>query len=691
MPYNVYFRPHTNKDIDWGLTQLKCNINKYGKNINIVNNITLADIQIVQIYELSDIVYIENGNILLYFYFKPCIEEINYLNDLIQINNNITIASVFDSFSSFNGTYTKLLWGVDIPKLHTEENISSIRIAKHTSIDTFNPKNKDIILDNYKNLSEITYNDKYHYIICESSWIDTFNFSIINCLNKGSIPIINDSCIDYRQLYITLETFNDSIDSSNVNLTIPSYLKWGNIIPLYESLFDQSFIQTNSIKDDYLFLPLLDVINSEQLQCSSFEECLSKCKDDWNCITSDNILKVACPWNIIKCYNNISEGIYVKKNKYTDVNLPNYRNDYHIYPYLNYEKYDINSKNINSKNIVGYTSNKKFKMAIATPDTWNYSSDNCIYLKKIKYKYPLSLVTYVDSPDDLLLLIKNINIIVKELSIPIEIFYRSDILDMSDIIENETIIIYDISKDILDEHLSDNSNNYEKLLSIYLSKAKTIIFFQPTVLFFETININNIIDNNETCILFERFKKDTKYEDSIKNLKKNVSSWSKIVSNLITTSYQITTDDCFIFNRETNLINLLIALGVVYDGINISLSDIIQISMLSTNSRYTVISQYNNFISLGLPVNQFFIGFNGIKSKILSFIKIPIWVRESMFTHIVDSVNYKHCFYESRLDSVITDSNKSKEINNSEICDLDNLSDNMVYYKYINDFLSIDI
>ena len=128
MTYNVYFRPHINKDIQSEIIQLKYNINKYSKSINIVDSIALANIQIVQIYELSDVEYVENGNILLYFYFKPCIEEVDYLNDLILINKNISVASVFDSFSSFNGNYTKILWGVDIPKLHIkEENISSFR------------------------------------------------------------------------------------------------------------------------------------------------------------------------------------------------------------------------------------------------------------------------------------------------------------------------------------------------------------------------------------------------------------------------------------------------------------------------------------------------------------------------------------------------------------------------------------
>ena len=84
MSISIYFRSHTNKYIENIINDLKYHLEKNSDKIKIIENVISSDIQIVQIYEMNDLIYIENGNIILYFHFKPIESEIVYLNDIFK-------------------------------------------------------------------------------------------------------------------------------------------------------------------------------------------------------------------------------------------------------------------------------------------------------------------------------------------------------------------------------------------------------------------------------------------------------------------------------------------------------------------------------------------------------------------------------------------------------------------------------
>ena len=99
------------------------------------------------------------------------------------------------------------------------------------------------------------------------------------------------------------------------------------------------------------------------------------------------------------------------------IGVPKYDNiNYDVYPCLTFDKYDSNkSKNIYSKHIIGITNQKIHKLAISPPNLWKYSSNNSIYIKKQTFINNLAFITYIDSPDEIPFLEKNIKLLINYL------------------------------------------------------------------------------------------------------------------------------------------------------------------------------------------------------------------------------------------------------------------------------------
>ena len=337
--------------------------------------------------------------------------------------------------------------------------------------------------------------------------------------------------------------------------------------------------------------------------------------------------------------------------------------DVNKYPFLYFKDYD--NLMDNDLPIVAETNNGNKKIALTPYYDWEFSSDDTIYIYKPLIKVNYQYVCYIYSENHIYFL-NNLLIKLVDTNITVNIFYRSEYLDISKISVCENNKLHNLSEKMT------NTNNIllDKLYSIYFCASKFVIYFDPCSLLIFREEQSFLLDEN---IFFNSYREnlDEKNNKNTSSELKYIFKWSPYVYQTIKEDFINVLENFFVFNRKDNWNNLLIAIGVALKFKDtFEIASLIYYTLISTNSEFKIIDT-DNLSIIGYDYNDLFIGFPIYNLNNSLFIgSIPLWTRELTKLKLIQGTKRSDIYYEKKLDSmVILNSKYKKQTQQIEISD----------------------
>lgn len=607
----------------------------------------------------------------IYLLFKPTSNEVKLLK------RNLPHSKFISCFNGIpNLTSEKLQWGIDPPK--DEDIINNYQKNLVILYDNLNkpdiPSTFNIVKsDNTEIIGRTGYNKCYIMVpILDKSIL---NLYINWAVSESIVPVVEDLetvCDIQRSLCITCENLGD-IGNNMWNITEDYH--WETIIcELHRLLGGQS----KCIENNLVFFPLLDVNipNIADSEDDSEQDNESNSESQISAYNSNGIIRQFYPWALTLSFRDIEKGIYIPKSELIRYNID-------VKPRIGYitvglmtfgdfspeDNKKMVSPTLYHNNLPIFDSHGNNYFGCPPPHLWSHSSERHIYLRNPKPILENAFVTYLESPDSLCVLKNTINNLQyynkdNDFSFHIYVYYRGDstILQYPDIlseIDNTDVVILRNLNDYSKISFSPNNSITEQLLSIYLTEANQIIYFDPLVLW---LDFPRKMFEDQSLCCFEstrRKNQETHYE---------VVSWiQKNLQCLPTYRPTKISGSVVKINREKHWLTLSVALGILRLPISkhISIGDILYLSQEALRYPSDVVMTGGDISELWLGRNTegLFIGRPIYQMDDCVFYKVPIWYTQTPPLSQIKVDKHSSWYFEERLGSLVTSDKGACKLN----------------------------
>lgn len=583
---------------------LKCD-----KYFNLIKIDDQVDIILIHIFEVLECKQLPKKNIILYFHFKPSLQEIKIINNLIISKSVVLIISHFN-IKEWK-IHQQLLW----------------------------PINEDLIID---------FKGKKKYTVISQ---ELFNFEFTNLINNNIEPITDNQ-------WVLSKKYQNIIDNKKIPIEL-SYLSF------IKKIFDIISISLN-ISKNFVFFPLLNILNNFSIE-SNQKKCQERCLTDKHsdlCYSTSNKIKHFYPWGLSLMYDNLQEGLYIKKK-----NLENHSiNTNELLGYHNLfllEIPDIYKQTDKWNSIIHDNNGINYK---GIPSLLDFKiSDKTLYIKKpeLLHRKSYGIIVYIDNNEhipNLLNLIKKINN-----NYHIEINYDIDLTcDISKIDDNSYI-----KKNPIDLSKFQNSNLISLELKLYcllISNFVKCIF----------VDLNLVTWGNYKSLFFKLEKYDCFFFASITQPSQINNLFRDINDELYLNEYESVEPietGLFGINIIECWITIQISLGFIskYSKdilLNKSI-ELIYLALLIQKKKIFLINSFykeiNKIESINNTVNEkglnchgylendLFIGYPIYFYNDFYFTFIPFWYSDyktNYMTNNLDTINWK---YSNYFDCIVCD------------------------------------
>lgn len=567
----------------------------------IIDNENYANIILIHIFEVYDCRNIsKNKNIILYLHFKPNLADIKFINNLIKDKCILLILSHF-SIENFKN-HKCLVW----------------------------PINEDLTLD-FKEKKK-----------CNLYSQELFSFEYINLINNNLEPIIDEE-YDIKKIYHKVIN----------NKKVPHELSYTFFIKkLYQYITEK--LESN---DKYIFLPLLNIINDSESKFNS-RECLEICSFESNsdlCYNTLNKITTFYPWALSLSFDNLQEGIYVKKTtllKYS-LKIKELNNHYCLYfleipdIYKHNNKWDC------------FIHNSEGDIYKGIPPLLDFVfSDKNTYIKKPDLSNRISngIIVYIDNIEHL----PNLRNLIKKIDnkYNLEINFDIDLMnEISEIKEN-----YFIKKNPIDLWKFQNSNQLSLELKLYLlliSRFKKCLFLDLNLLTWgDYSSFFDKLDKHDTL-----FFKSITQPLQIKNLFTDIDNELYLneydfVEPIETGIFGINIIECWIpilltlgfINKYHKKLLINKSIELLYLSLLISKKNIFIINCLNNKD---IKNKINKNLESGIKChgyleNNLFIGYPIYNYNDFNYTFIPFWYekyKSDYITKNLQNINWKYSDY----------------------------------------------
>ncbi len=661
---------------------------EYQNKYTLVNSVVQADLVILQIGEVQDLVNLPQKICLLYFHFKPNREEGDYLRILLDTRDDITIISpyeyIIDGFPTLQAP-----WGNNIKLAnhgddHEGDLPFTIYYHENNQISWYQEKipylvdlNEKVIFKKYQTLDDIATTPQ-SIIIINDIWENVFPHDISQTLNLGSIPLVTTMTELGLYQEVTLTPDNNLLHRlENIREKLLEEFTWDKHLEIIST-------KINSLPNDkghYIYVPFLDLPRSDSEITinitngeirDSTSEITRKCQGKYNSFSSSGELKIFYPWGLSHCYTTPNQGIYVKTSVYNGFNLPeSYLHGYTTFPFMSFSNFNksVGDDNLLSEDIstIAITSDGSLKKAMIPFHRWNFDSSQNIYLKNPVCRDSFSLVTYLENNDYLPFLEVNLkNLEQLNCRLPIHVFYRKEIVNINEITSSYTLNVnYHNLEELTSSVMLPNEERFQQikldiLYCLVSCQSETIMYFHTNVYFYlnpELIRQQTILQDSAL------FFTSTRSYQYIHN--PNYKKWCLLN---ITTDYKqeniCLSDTLFLYQRKSHWYSLLITLGLIDDPFSkiLTVPDLLKLGLLANNNHYKIKDHDTITRSIGTVRDELLIGWAERKWEQLHFTRIPLWIRVTLPTHIQDNFNKVTWYFEPLMWSIISPNNTCQKI-----------------------------
>ena len=697
-------------------------------NYYLVKSQIFADLAIIQIGDLNDLLDIPKISCVLYFHFKPIESEYQLIEDLLTKRNDLLIISPYN-ISLANIDKNRIIINPFAMSLDyqdnqdNQDNQDKIHIYYHSSIQEndlveINKKtgslNCSTTLYSFNNLKQdIDYQSNQPFaIILENKWDNLFNHQIIEALELGAIPILMKSQDMglYNKYLLDYSTFQEKFNKNEKDLGINyldldlekfSYQSHLHILrEAFNYLTNNSLVkETINKADKFIFIPFLDMLDNdnnddnddndnndnnhkeqEKIDINNDEEVILKCTGKYKAISSNGYLREFYPWGLSHCYTDPNQGILVKASIYQQYLLPiETINGYTSYPLMSYKftnqtkikDITINNDSITTHNPLVISQEGLTSSSLIPFHRWNFDINNCTYLKNPISNHQVILVTYIESDEEIPFLKVNLdNLSELNCKLPIYVYYRQCLIDRyQDILStlptiSTNIILINLDNEI-ESGILDKNRIMPLLYSLLLSEAEIIFYFKSTSLFLGNPEKCLDLDELSDSLFFISSNNENNYQENI-----DYKNWCLLnITSKDNTADVSLSANFFIYQRKLDWHSLLISMGLVEEKfINIlNISSLLKLGLLANNKKMGLVKSCE-LGAIGIIHDNLFIGSVTRKWKGVLFLKIPLWIRINRVTHIIVLLENISWYYESLMASIISsDKNATKIIETNKI------------------------
>ena len=567
--------------------------------------------------------------------------------------------------------------------------VSHSIIPNQLSKTIFVPKQHEISIDD-ENLKIIRYSQKDllnkdkatelsgNYIVIPHRSKEVLNLYVFWCLSIGSVPITDESDISHNYKELLTFRLSDIPFNDNKFPEISGDYTWSKLSKEWYKLLQQERSDSEKDKSDFVYFPLLDITHLETTDQENDIDSDDASINNNNSIQAYNTegqRRVFYPWSLALLYHTLDKGIFVAKRTLTEfgIEVPD-KQHYLSVGLMAFRDFASNTRSVCSLSErylpVTDSQGKQF-IGCPPPHLWCHSSDSHLYFEKLSYSQENAFVTYLETPDALKILrqtIANLSDCNKalDLNYSIYVYYRSDstLIQYPDVLSSlegfDQVEIEDICR-LGKIEFSQYNSLAEELLSIYLTPAQKIIYFNPFTLW---LDFPRTMFSQSYLYCFES------YRGNQTNNHPEVVQWrQRNLKYLPTYNPPAISGSVVVYNRKDHWLSLLVALGMLYYPItrHITIGDALYLAQEATQSPSHIAMMGGDIteLCLGRRCKGLFIGTPVYQIKDCVFYRVPPWYVYSPPNSQLLLQPQRNWYFEKRLASIVTEETGSTTLETS--------------------------